>query len=185
MTEAIRIRPARLEDAPDLARIQVDSYRSAYAGILPEDYLDQFSLDDQERDWIEMLGPKGSDGILIAEDGDSRLSGYAVGRAPASYPQPYDCELVSLHVRRDAHRRGIGRALVSATAEQLATRGCQALVLWVLEANPARGFYERLGAARLEGRKPMINAYEIAYGWPDIRSITAPGRLAVEPGESG
>jgi hypothetical protein len=29
------IRPATLQDCPALARLQVDSYRSAYAGILP------------------------------------------------------------------------------------------------------------------------------------------------------
>jgi ribosomal protein S18 acetylase RimI-like enzyme len=181
VTDALHIRPARLEDAPALARLQVDSYRSAYAGILPQDFLDQFTYDDQERDWSEMLSPAARDVILAAEGGDSRLRGYAVARAPASFPPPYDCELLSLHVRQDVHRRGIGRALVSATAEALTARGLRALMLWVLEANPARGFYERLGAVQLDGRKPMINAHEVAYGWPDLRSIPAPGRAAVEP----
>jgi hypothetical protein len=39
----MQIRPATLSDAPSLARVQVDSYRTAYAGILPADCLAQFS----------------------------------------------------------------------------------------------------------------------------------------------
>jgi ribosomal protein S18 acetylase RimI-like enzyme len=60
-------------------------------------------------------------------------------------------------------------------AASLESRGCRAIMLCVLEANPARAFYERLGAIRLEGRKLTVNAYEVAYGWPDIRLIAADG----------
>jgi hypothetical protein len=37
MAETLLIRLARLDDAPAIARLQVDSYRSAYAGIFPQD----------------------------------------------------------------------------------------------------------------------------------------------------
>jgi len=183
MADAIHIRPARREDAAALARIQVDSYRSAYAGIFPQEYLDQFSYDGQEVDWLELLTSGHPDVILIAEAGDALPAGYAVGRTQASYDAPYDSEIVSLHVQRSLHRRGVGRRLVSATAGNLAAHGCTAMMLWVLEANPARAFYQRLGAIQLDGRKPMINAYEVAFGWPDIRAITAPGQPSIDPGQ--
>ena len=182
MADAIHIRPARREDAAALARIQVDSYRSAYAGIFPQEYLDQFSYDDQEVDWIELLTSASPDVILVAEAGDAQPAGYAVGRTQASYDAPYDSELVSLHVRRSLHHRGIGRRLVSATADSLAARGCTTMMLWVLEANPARAFYQRLGAVLLDGRKRMINAYEVALGWPDLRAIAAHGWPPLDPG---
>ncbi len=183
MADAIHIRPPRREDAAALARIQVDSYRSAYAGIFPQDYLNQFSYDAQEVDWIEQLASASLDVILVAEAGDSQPAGYAVGRMQASYDAPRDSELVSLHVRRSLQRRGIGRRLVTALAASLAARGCRAMMLWVLEANPARAFYERLGAVPLEGRKRTITAYEVAYGWPDIQAIAAPGWPPHDPGQ--
>jgi hypothetical protein len=108
MTDAFHIRPARLEDAAAIARLQVDSYRDTYAGIFPRDYLDLFSYDDQASDWLALLSSATSDVILVAE---------------------------------------------------------------ALEANPARGFHQRLGAIQLEGRKLTVNAYEVAYGLPDIRMI--------------
>ena len=173
-TDVLRIRPARIGDAARIARLQVDSYRSAYAGILPQDHLDRFSYADQEADWIALLTGTTTDVVLVAESGDGQLSGYAVGRSPASFAAPYDSELVSLHVDRTLHRQGIGRRLVAATAEALGARGSQAMMLWVLEANPASAFYERLGAIPLDGQKLTLNACEVAYGWPDTREIASP-----------
>lgn len=174
MTEVVQIRPARREDASAIARLQVDSYRSAYAGIFPQAYLDQFSDDEQRGDWIELLTSGTSDVILVADVGDAGLAGYALGRALASFAAPYDSELVALHVRQALHRRGIGRRLVSAIASSLTALGCGAMMLWVLEDSPARAVYERLGAIPLEGRKLTVGAYEVAYGWPDIRVIASP-----------
>ena len=174
MTDAIHIRPAYPQDAAAIARIQVDGYRSAYSGILPQDYLDQFSYDDQESDWIQLLTSGTQDVVLVAATGDPPLAGYALGRPQASFGAPYDSELVSLHIRRALHRRGIGHMLVSAMAASLASRGCSAMMLWVLEANPARAFYEHLGATLLEGHKLFVGAREVPYGWPDIQMIASP-----------
>ncbi|MCX6070608.1 MAG: GNAT family N-acetyltransferase [Chloroflexi bacterium] len=81
---------------------------------------------------------------------------------------------MALHVRNTFHRNGIGHMLVSAMAASLAARGCRAMMLWVLEANPARTFYEHLGATLLEGRELFVGAREAPYGWPDIRMIASP-----------
>ena len=37
----IEVREAVPEDSPGIARVQVDSYRTAYAGLFPEPYLAQ------------------------------------------------------------------------------------------------------------------------------------------------
>jgi ribosomal protein S18 acetylase RimI-like enzyme len=173
MAEPLLVRNARPKEAGALARIQVDSYRRAYAGISPRDDFDQFSYTDQERDWGQLLTSGTQNVILVANSRETGIAGYALGRAEASLGAPYDSELVSLHVRRSLHRRGIGRTLTYSLASELAARGCKALMLWVLEANRARCFYERLGAIQLEGRKLTVHAYEVANGWPDIRAIAA------------
>ena len=45
------IRPANLADCARLAQLQVDSYRSAYTGIQPPEYLDHFTSVEQEGRW--------------------------------------------------------------------------------------------------------------------------------------
>ena len=87
MSENIQIRPACLEDAAAIARLQVDSYRSAYAGIFPQDYLDQLSNNEQQGDRIEPLTSATSDVILVAAEGDARLAGYAVGGSRRRSPR--------------------------------------------------------------------------------------------------
>ncbi|MCX6070607.1 MAG: hypothetical protein NTU91_07070 [Chloroflexi bacterium] len=74
MTDAIHIRPVYPQDAATIARIQVDGYRSAYAGILPQDYLNQFSYDDQESNWIQLLTSGTQHVVLVAATGDPPLA---------------------------------------------------------------------------------------------------------------
>jgi len=172
----MNIRQATIEDSAALARIQVDSYRAAYAGLLPDRpesaaYLDHFTYEEQEQDWRDLILAGMEDVLLVAEDEEGTLVGYALGRSGPAGIAPYDGELVALHVRRSHQRQGIGRALVTAVAGQLRARGCTALMLWVLEENaPARAFYERLGG-RLIGAQTThlgegdVEAGEVAYGW--------------------
>ncbi|MEV6930430.1 GNAT family N-acetyltransferase [Dactylosporangium sp. NPDC051485] len=54
--------------------------------------------------------------------------------------------LEDLYVRPAARGTGAGRALVAALAKVCAERGYRRLDWGVLEWNPARGFYEALGA---------------------------------------
>jgi hypothetical protein len=51
----VNIRKAKAKDCACLARVQVDSYRTAYLGIFPQSYLDLFSYEEQEQDWRDLF----------------------------------------------------------------------------------------------------------------------------------
>jgi hypothetical protein len=51
----LNIRKATIVDSAGLARVQVDSYRTAYAGIFPPAYLDHFTYEEQEQDYRNLL----------------------------------------------------------------------------------------------------------------------------------
>ena len=59
--------------------------------------------------------------------------------------------LEDLYVTPEARRTGLGRALIADLAALALKRGFRRLDLSVLDWNPARGFYERIGINRLEG----------------------------------
>lgn len=173
------IRRARPEDSAALARVQVDSYRTAYAGILPDDYLAHFTYEEQEQDWRDLLAAGMSDSLLVAEAADGEVIGYALGRPGPIEIAPFEGELVALHIRRGHQRQGVGHALVAALVDCFTAHGCGSLMLWVLAENaPARRFYERLGG-QLIGKRTIelgegdITPTEVAYGWLDIRSLRA------------
>jgi GNAT superfamily N-acetyltransferase len=58
--------------------------------------------------------------------------------------------LEDLYVAPAARGTGLGRALIADLAAIAVARGCRRLDLSVLDWNPARGFYERLGVERLQ-----------------------------------
>jgi len=181
------IRPAAAQDAAALAEIQVNSYRTAYAGLMPAGYLAHFSLEEQEQDWRDLLAEPAGDILLVAETG-GEIAGYAVGRPGPVEELPegaYDAELVSLHVRWELQKRGTGRALVRAMAQALHSQGCTSLALFVLAGNPACAFYERLGGQRVGEKRWTVPAseagtlddfdfevVETAYAWPQIATLS-------------
>jgi ribosomal protein S18 acetylase RimI-like enzyme len=171
------IRPAVLKDCAGLAQVQVDSYRSAYAGLLPQEYLDRFSYSEQESDWRELLQGDIEDVLLVAVDEQDQVIGYALGRPGMSDVPPYDSELVSLHVRQEKQGQGTGRALIAAMAGALRQRGCLSLMLWVLKENRwARALYERLGGRLVSEKTTLLgegdfSAQEVAYGWQEIQDL--------------
>lgn len=164
------IRSATLEDAAAIAHIQVDSYRSAYAHIFPPAYLEHFSYAEQTQDWRDLISD-GSQDILLVAEVDGIVRGYVLGRTGATGIHPYDCELVALHVQRAQHRQGVGQALFLTMAGRFLALDCRAMLLWVLEKNPAVDFYRRLGGEPL-GRQTLrlgddseFTAEELAFGW--------------------
>jgi GNAT superfamily N-acetyltransferase len=59
-----------------------------------------------------------------------------------------------LYVAERARRHGVGRRLLARLAQIAIERGCPRLDLGVLDWNPARGFYDRLGFRHRTGWLP-------------------------------
>ena len=175
---AVLIRAATIDDCASIARVQVDSYRTAYAGILPQAYLDHFTYEEQTQDWRDLLSSGSHDILLVAQPDSGEIAGYALGRSGGDI-QPFESELVALHVRRSHQRQGLGQQLFTVCAQQLWHKGCTSMMLWVLAQNPARAFYEHLGG-RLIGTRQVdlgagdVVATEVAYGWVNIEKIGTP-----------
>jgi ribosomal protein S18 acetylase RimI-like enzyme len=171
----MKIRPAVNDDCAALARIQVDSYRSAYTGLVPDGYLARFACEEQEQDWRDLLSAHEPPLLLVAESESGQIAGYALGRAGRADIEPYDSELVALHVRPWAQRLGVGRQLVAALVQHLLRQGCGSLMLWMLAGNRARSFYEGLGGCII-GEQTMDwgegwVTTEVAYGWPCLERL--------------
>jgi ribosomal protein S18 acetylase RimI-like enzyme len=171
------IRPAVPSDCAGLARVQVDSYRSAYAGLLPADYLAHFTYEEQEQDWRDLLAADPAPVLFVAQLDAGEMAGYALGSSMQTDVPGYTAELVALHVRQPARGQGLGRQLVQAIAQHLRGLGCTSLVLWVLAGNqPARSFYEKLGGKLVAKRMIDLgvgdfSTEELAYRWEDINPL--------------
>jgi ribosomal protein S18 acetylase RimI-like enzyme len=170
----LKIRPARPADSPALATIQLYSYKVAYADLLPGEYFAHMTHSEQKEEWEEILSNPTDDTILVAEH-KREVVGYALSR-PEKF-KDYEVELVALHVSINHRKKGVGTALVQATAAHFAARGFVNMFLWVLKGNPAEQLYKNLGAQFIAEKEWSGNdhfgvaVHELAYGWQDINSI--------------
>jgi len=177
MSYPVKIRPARITDSPEIARIQVDSYTNTYASIFPSKYLAHFTYAEQEVDWRDWFASETEDVLLVAENQEGQIAGYALGGSNGDETLSFDSELIALHVPEAFQRLFIGTRLFAAVCARLQERGCRSVFLWVLEENAARGFYEKLGGRQFSRRAWQNNAYfgthihELAYGWREIQTI--------------
>lgn len=166
--KAFQVRPATPADCAGIAKVQVDSYCTAYAGLFPESYFQNFSYAEQEQDWRNWFASGTDEILLVAVSAENEVLGYALARAKAEIYPGYDSELAALHVRKTLQSQGIGKALLLAAVQRLAARGCQTVMLWTLQGNPVRRWYERLQGKLLGETNYDVdgwNIVEVAYGW--------------------
>ena len=166
------IRAARIEDASSIPAVQADSWRSTYAGILPEDALLGETLGDSRR-WRQALSRFRRDRfVYVAEDGRGEVVGYASAGASRCPALPYRAEVYALYLRDEYHGRGIGRELFATAAVEAGKAHGPSLLVWCLDANPSRFFYERMNGV-LAARRPSAGARfeELGYAWNDVAAL--------------
>jgi len=140
-------------DVPAVSAIRVRGWQAAYAGIVPQDYLDAMDIaEDTAKRRESLAGAAGRLRNLVAV-ADGPAGGPVVGWAAfgpyrGEHAGTADGELYALYVRPDRIGTGAGRALTSAVIAEAIRQGRRRLLLWVLADNTrARRFYARAGFA--------------------------------------
>ncbi len=145
------VRQATTEDAPALARVNVEAWRCAYRGIVPDEFLDQMDVARREQGWRRWVSMPEPDAVLVAADGDSgRVVAYAgigaVREEKDRHPTLPTGELAAIYADPMVWRTGAGHAVHEAAMAELARFGFGHAVLWVFVDNTsARNFYRRHG----------------------------------------
>ena len=168
----VEIREAVTTDCRGIAEVQVDSYRTSYVNFFPKSYLDQFSYDEQEQDWLNLLNANAGDILLVAVSADQQIIGYTLARTGVDIYAGYDAEIVALHVRLAFQGQGIGTALLQGAVTKLKERGCKSVMLWTLKGNPVRKWYEGLQGKLIGEKRDWVDGQgivEVAYGWDSMK----------------
>ena len=167
--EEITIRPARPGDARRIARLDVETWRAAYAGILTTPFLVGLSERRRELGWATVIEREPRD-VRVAVDGDGNIRGFgSCGRCRAGAAMAG--EVYTLYVAPDWQNQGIGRRLLVALFERLVAQGCGSAIIWVLSDNPGRFFYHRLGGREVRRRVLAVGGMRVeaaGYAWQDL-----------------
>jgi GNAT superfamily N-acetyltransferase len=149
------VRPAFPDDAAEIARIQVVTWRTAYRSVLPAAVLDEWDGAAAESSWKAAITspPTPGHGVLVALERNTPVGFAAFGPAELTAGERQDpagptTELSTLLVEPRWGRRGHGSRLLSAVAELAGSGGAGRLQVWLLEQDRvSTGFYESAGWA--------------------------------------
>lgn len=142
---SVHIRPATLEDAPAIARIQVSTWQEAYRGIVADEHLRNLSVEARQSMWQASIA-KGEPRVLVAHDTGEMVGWIAFDRCRDEGAPAETAEVWAVYVSPTSWRKGIGRGLFRQALEELRSRGFTSVSLWVLKKNEsARRFYESGG----------------------------------------
>ena len=166
----VKVREARLSDAPAVGRVHVRAWQRAYrGGLMPDSYLDGLSIDERAQMWEQALArsPRPRSARLVAEDARRGVLGFIVVGPAGGDADADEGEVYALNVEPEVWGQGAGRALLNAGTEHLERLGFADALLWVHPDNArACSFYEAAGWRRDGGaRREEVLGIEV----PEVR----------------
>jgi GNAT superfamily N-acetyltransferase len=149
------VRPARPSDAPEIARIQAVTWRTAYRAVLPRELLDDWDEAAATASWHSAVTtpPTPGHGVLVAVERQTVVGFAAYGPAELSAEERPDpagptTEVTTLLVEPRWGRRGHGSRLLAAVADIARDGGAARLQTWLLEPDQvSAGLYDSAGWA--------------------------------------
>ncbi len=164
----MEIRYALPQDIPGMSRVYVDTWKAAYRGMIPKEYLhglDASRWEDRCRQTFNREGsPKAA---VITQDGQvigvSSFSKTRDDDLPPSYG-----EIISIYVLPEYWHMGYGTRMLAWVAEEMKGLGFSSCALWTLEENArAQRAYQRFGFKRDGARKSQeiggAQVWEVRY----------------------
>ncbi|MEC5425708.1 GNAT family N-acetyltransferase [Virgibacillus sp. C22-A2] len=168
----MKIRKAILNDAAQIAKVHVDSWRTTYKDILPDEFLTSLSYEQRTTLWQKNVKEQQ---VYVVEKSNGKIIGFSVGgKERTGNYDGYDGEIYAIYIFKEYQGKGIGKMLMQPVVENLELEGINSMIVLVLEDNPAKYFYESLGAKKIDTLKIKIadaELNELVYGWDDMSKL--------------
>ncbi|GMA63086.1 GNAT family N-acetyltransferase [Alicyclobacillus fastidiosus] len=169
------IRKAVLEDAMGVAKVHVDSWRTTYSGIVNDEFLASLSYEKCEERLRNRIAKNSNEyAMFVAEDEEGQIIGFADGGRERSGDSTYDGELYAIYLLKEHQRKGVGKLLFRHVVSHLASSHFHTMLIWVLNDNPSRYFYESMGGRLVREQSIQIGEQQLqesAYGWRNLMSL--------------
>ncbi|WP_017754026.1 GNAT family N-acetyltransferase [Calidifontibacillus oryziterrae] len=141
---SVKIKKATTKDSESISKIHALSWKTAYKGIVPQQYLDELKDDF----WVNAFDNWISNNIVTAQliyEDELPVGCIAFGKARDEKFSEWG-EIISIYVHPDFCRRGYGQQLLHTALRDMKTKGFRNCYLWVLKENDnAINFYKKNG----------------------------------------
>jgi GNAT superfamily N-acetyltransferase len=151
VTPAATVRAAGADDVPEIARIQIDTWRTAYAGLLPSAVLAAATPERADAEWTAAVTrpPSPRHRVLVAREREWTVGFVAFGPAEED-DEPADTGVMHiLLVEPRWGRRGHGSRLLAAAVDHMRAAGMSRAVVWLADGDASStAFYSSAGWQR-------------------------------------
>jgi len=167
------VRCATASDLPQIARLHVQSWQTAYRGVVPDEFLQSMRPERSLPGWRKTFDSFPDN--LTVVDGATGIAGFCCAGpvVDGEKNRPFTFEIYGIHVRPDRHRLGLGSKLVFHAFDRMRALALDGAIVWTLEALvQSRRFYEKHGGVVVKSGTWTVGNLtlpEVAYGWPAAR----------------
>ncbi|WP_057914256.1 GNAT family N-acetyltransferase [Peribacillus muralis] len=173
------IREATVADAQAIATVHVDSWRTTYKNIIPNDFLDKLSYEKRKALWIENISKEGNH-IYVKENGDGSIVGFISGGKRATNQVAHSGDVTSIYILEEFQGMGIGKKLLTKLFLKFEELSYHSIFVEVLEGNKSRFFYEAFGAKVIKSENIKIAGAALTlliYEWNDTALVLNPNNV--------
>lgn len=111
------IRTAKQEDAANIAKVHVDSWRTTYKDIIPQSYLDKLSYEQRTTLWQNNLANPARN-VFVAEV-NGEIIGFVVGEKRDTNTEPDATDLSAIYLLEQWQGKGVGKLLLKKSCKYL------------------------------------------------------------------
>lgn len=169
----MQIRRAKLDDAQSIAKVHVDSWRTTYKGIIPNDFLNNLSYEQRTELWKKNITRK-DNYVVIVENNEGQILGFADAWKRENNVEENSVDLTSMYLLEKHQGKGIGKKLFKELFEYFKQKGYEKIFVEVLEENKTRFFYEYYGAKLVKKVQIKIGGKilnELTYEWDNVDKV--------------
>jgi L-amino acid N-acyltransferase YncA len=171
----MKMRRANEHDALGIAKVHIKSWKETYKGIISQDYLDSLNVEDRLKLWEKGLSQKSNASpVFVAVDAEEKIVGFASFGKERTGKFEADGELYAVYILQEYKRNKLGMKLLVEGVTDLLNQNYTSMLVWVLEGNPSRKFYESLNPRKAGEEWVKIDDrehLEIAYVWEDLEQL--------------
>lgn len=169
----MQIRTANLDDAQGIAKVHVDSWKTTYKGIIPNDFLNNLSYEQRTELWEKNIA-RADNYVVIAENNEGQIIGFADAWKREDNVTENSGDLTSIYLLEKYQGNGIGKKLFKELFNHFKQMGYEKVFVEVLEENKTRFFYEYYGAKLVKTVQIKIGGkilQELIYEWNNVNEV--------------
>lgn len=136
------IRIAVPSDVQQIAEVHVQSWKETYVGMIHQHVIDEYSVKKRLQLWQQLVND--ANHRLFVYEQDGKIFGFLDGYLN---PNNHIAEIKAFYFLKQIKGQGIGRAMFEKFYQLINVKQHQLLQLGVINQNPSRYFYEKMGGS--------------------------------------